>query len=155
TGWRPGPTPQPISRRIDLQWAGAGATLQAVRSQGPITAMTQRHATDHDGWPGFSELLDDFGNVVQWHSNATGTEWRSYDDSNRLNERRFANGTTWRYAYDEAGRLVRMQARTGRLSDDGSTSPATPQDDGQRDDVEIMWRDEFPVRIANGYEEQQ
>src|SRR5690606_28113570 len=55
TGWRPGQTPQPISRRIDLQWAGAGATLQAVRSQGPITAMTQRHAADHDGWPGFSE----------------------------------------------------------------------------------------------------
>src|SRR5690606_20160480 len=84
TGWRPGHTPQPVSRRVDLQWAGAGGTaLRAVRSDGPITAMPERHRTGHGGWPGFSESLDDFGNVVQWHSNATGTELRTSDASNR------------------------------------------------------------------------
>nr|MBF0685454.1 RHS repeat protein [Pseudomonas sp.] len=155
TGWRPGDTPQPVSRRIDLQWAGAGASLQAVRSRGPVTTMPARHAADHDGWPGFGELLDDFGNVVQWQSAATGIEKRVYDDSNRLHERRFANGTTWRYAYDEAGRLVRMQALTSLPRDKGSAALLAPQDGMPHDEVQIVWQGKFPVRVANRYEDQQ
>jgi RHS repeat-associated protein len=154
-GWRPGSPPQPISRRIDLAWrqsGAAGVALQDVQADGPVTSMPGEPAFTQ-GWPGFSEVLDDFGNVVQWHSSATGTEHRSYDGSSRLQERVFANGTRWRYVYDAAGRLVRLQSATNAGSGQDSE-----RDSGwasaHRDDVGIRWEGGFPVHVENRFERQ-
>lgn len=155
TGWRPGSTPQPISRRIDLGWrqSGAGLELESVQADGPVTGAPTGSAGFHGGWPGFAELRDDFGNVVQWHSRATGTEQRTYDGANRLQERRFANGTTWRYAYDGSGRLVRLES-VAHMPGETDVQGALIESSLRRDETEIRWEGAFPIHVGNRFEQQ-
>lgn len=156
TGWRPGNPPQPISRQIDLHWQASGAAgivLQDVRAAGPVTSTLDQSVAAHAGWPGFEEDRDDFGNVVQWRSSATGTERRSYDAANRLQERAFANGTTWRYEYDGAGRLARLLASAHVEADTAPDSPSEWSFAG-RDDIRIGWEGDFPVHVENRFERQ-
>lgn len=156
TGWRHGSPPQPISRRIDLTWRPSGSTgiaLQEVQADGPVTSVPIRQATAYDGWPGFSEVRDDFGNLTHWHSSATGTERRTYDRSNRLQERAFANGTTWRYDYDAAGRLVRLRSAAHAEAVPGPDS-LSDWAYAQHDNVEIQWAEGLPIHVENRFEQQ-
>ncbi|MGZ9076498.1 MAG: hypothetical protein ACXW13_12065, partial [Burkholderiaceae bacterium] len=57
-------------------------------------------------WGDISTYRDDFGRLVAQRTAFTGLEVRRYDEANRLLERRFADGGTWRYERDAAGRVL-------------------------------------------------
>lgn len=147
---------RPISRRMRLHWRqeAGRVSLHDVTADAPITvAPLARVANSGQGWPGLAYAMDDFGNMLHWRSNATGSERRHYDERNRLHVRRYANGGEWHYRYDGQGRLVHVQTLGARPPAGSGAADAASED--ARHSVDLAWRDKVPVRVANGFETQE
>lgn len=157
SGWRPaapgfrsiaaggGAKVQRLRRHLALDWheAPTGSSLRGVTADPVMTAPPAGPGPEME-WPGLDYRLDDFGQVLQWRSAATGVETLAYDARQRLASRTFANGASWRYAHDEQGRLARLELI------------AAPGDAATRADVvELGWRQGMPARIANAWETQE
>lgn len=56
------------------------------------------------GWPGLQLDFDAHGRRTSWYARSTGMEAASFDIAGRLERRRFANGDSWHYDYDQRGR---------------------------------------------------
>ncbi|OZI66266.1 DUF6531 domain-containing protein [Bordetella genomosp. 11] len=145
---------KPVLLRVDgTGCAGCAAPgLQAEHdAHGRLTRFNDLHLQrDEDGalrrlwdtgsgWPGLSMSFDPAdppGRLAAWSSDATGQETRKHDGIGRVTERRYANGDTWRHAYDDAGRPVEiiMRSATGALR------------------TAIAWRGQAPVRIEHPHE---
>lgn len=140
-GWRPeggaGGTAEPIVRIFDLEWRRTenGLALAGVRAD--VAPSVPAPKPDPGwAWPDLQVVKDDFGQLVRWSARSTGTERHEFDAQGRLALRRFANGGSWRYAYDDRHRPIGVTAQAPGMSE-------------MR--VYIAY-DERTVEIANGVE---
>ncbi len=79
-------------------------TVSPANSQAAPAAIRCEYSIS--SWGKVQVQRDDFGRLVTLRTQATGLEVRRYDESDRLLERRFADGGVWRYERDAAGRVV-------------------------------------------------
>ena len=79
-------------------------TVSPANSQAAPAAIGAEYSIST--WGEVQVQRDDFGRLVTLRTQATGLEVRRYDESDRLLERRFADGGVWRYERDAAGRVV-------------------------------------------------
>ncbi|TAH48607.1 MAG: hypothetical protein EYC67_04910, partial [Betaproteobacteria bacterium] len=94
-------------------WLRDAAAHPMLRRSRPfvdaVAATRGRHAeapTETGDWAGLRRWIDDFGRMQALRTDATGLEHFRYDAAGRLVERRFADGWTWRWMRDAAGRIV-------------------------------------------------
>lgn len=110
--------PDGLGATVSNLGSGAWLPLEHLTSGSSRTGLVPQDAeptSETPGaarhWRGLQRWLDDFGRVQAMRTDATGLEHFRHDAADRIVERRFADGRTWRWSRDAAGRIVAHMAK--------------------------------------------